>query len=234
MKEYDSEKWPLIASVCNYIDDIDDILMENPIVGKTIKKIYFMGYSWYNDSYDIRKTCAWHYGEKDSSLYQKYLVWANIPSDFKVDRHVEINEPIVIQFTDGTSIEIMYSYYTYETTNKCPNGFKISVNEITNYPKQGMEDNCTNIDANVMFSVCLGKKITGVECIPYEPGDNEIEKLILRVSDGNGILIAGAEDDYDIYNGLECVDKDNKTLMITFGELKPGMILDDGEEFEEI
>ncbi len=234
MKEYDFKTWPHIASVCDYIDEIDDILMENPIVGKTIKNIYFLGYSWYNDSYEIRASCAWHYGENDDALYQKYSVWANIPSDFEVDRRVEINAPIVIQFTDGTSIEIMYSDYTYETTNKCPNGFKISVNEITHYPKQDMEDNRTNIDANVMFSVCLGKKIAGVECVPYKPGYDDIEKLILRLSDGNGILIAGAYDEGDGYNGLECVDKDNKTLMITFGELKPGMILKDGEELEEI
>ena len=234
MKEYDSEKWSLIAYECYLMGDIENFFEENPIVGKTIKNIYFIGYSGYNDSYDIREKCAWHYGEHDDALYQKYLVWANIPDDFEVDRRVEINAPIVIQFTDGTSIEIMNSDYSYKTTNNCPNGFKISVNEITHYPKQEMEDNGTNIDANVMFSVCLGKKIAGVESIPSTPDDDDIEKLILRLSDGNGILITVVYDEGCSHNGLECVDKDNKTLMITFGELKPGMILDDGEELEEI
>jgi len=186
-----------------------------------------MDWSWYNGSYDIREKCAWHYGEKDHSLYQKYLVWANIPDDFEVDRRVEINDLIVIQFTDGTSLEMMYSDYDY-------NIMKISVNEITHYPKQEMEYNGTNIDANVMFSVCLGKKIAGVESIPSTPDDDDIGKLILRLSDGNGILITVVYDEGCSHNGLECVDKDNKTLMITFGELKTGMILEEGEELDEI
>ena len=227
MKEYDSEKWALIAYECYLMGDIENFFEENPIVGKTIKNIYFIGYSGYNDSYDIREKCAWHYGEHDDALYQKYLVWANIPDDFEVDRRVEINDLIVIQFTDGTSLEMMYSDYDY-------NIMKISVNEITHYPKQDMEDNFTNIDANVMFSVCLGKKIAGVESIPSTPDDDDIEKLILRLSDGNGILITVVYEEAYSHNGLECVDKDNKSLMITFGELKPGMILEEGEELEEI
>ena len=227
MKEYDSKKWALIAYDCVFVEDIEDILDKNSIFGKTIKNIYFMDWSWYNGSYDIREKCAWHYGEHDDALYQKYLVWANIPDDFEVDRRVEINDLIVIQFTDGTSLEMMYSDYDY-------NIMKISVNEITHYPKQEMEYNGTNIDANVMFSVCLGKKIAGVESIPSTLDNDDIGKLILRLSDGNGILITVVYDEGCSHNGLECVDKDNKTLMITFGELKPGMILDDGEELEEI
>lgn len=227
MKEYDSKKWALIAYDCVFVEDIEDILDKNSIVGKTIKNIYFMDWSWYNGSYDIREKCAWHYGEKDPSLYQKYLVWANIPDDFEVDRRVEINDLIVIQFTDGTSLEMMYSDYDYHI-------MKISVNEITHYPKQEMEYNGTNIDANVMFSVCLGKKIAGVESIPSTLDNDDIGKLILRLSDGNGILITVVYDEGCSHNGLECVDKDNKTLMITFGELKTGMILEEGEELEEI
>jgi len=37
MKEYDSKKWALIAYDCVFVEDIEDILDKNSIIGKTIK-----------------------------------------------------------------------------------------------------------------------------------------------------------------------------------------------------
>ena len=230
MKEYEYEKWIAIAHVCNETKDIDCILQKNPVIGKTIKNIYFLSFSWCNDSYDIRRSCAaWHYEkDHDYAAYKKYSAWANIPDNFELPRRAEIYEPMVIQFTDGTSIEIMYSSYIDEE----PKGFKISVNEITHYPKKEMEDNGTNIAGNILFSVCIGKKITGIEIIHCEKSIHD--KMILRLSDGNGISISEDYESWDneSYNGLECVDNENKPFTITFGELKPGLILD-GDELED-
>ena len=62
MKEYEYEKWIAIAHVCNTTKEIDYILQKKPVIGKTIKNIYFLSFSWCNDSYDIRRSCAaWHY-----------------------------------------------------------------------------------------------------------------------------------------------------------------------------
>ena len=161
--------------------------------------------------------------QSDVEDWQNQSESENIPPDLPFDRAVEIDEPLLIAFEDGDVFEI--------ETSQDPE-FRFSMNCIPWDIGAGI--NLPNLDANIIFAPCIGKKITAVEvntCVtdkdPMLLGyfDEEhsqrelVSDIVLRLEDGNGIKIYAWFD----YCEIHLIDEKKQNLTLPFQELKPGL-----------
>lgn len=194
------------------------------LIGRKITSMKIIGLS-YNLTRDwianyVYRNLPQEMSEEKRQLKSDYL---NIDDDFKFIRISEADEPLLIQFEDGNVFEI--------DTPQEPE-FKFSMNCIPWNIKAGT--NQPNMDANVLFDICLNKKITDIEIethktnihpMYYEPldaSDSErelIKNIILWLEGDIGLAIGPSID----YCEFFCINKQRKIIDIPFGKLKTGL-----------
>ncbi len=191
--------------------------------GRKIQNLRLIGLSYFHTrdwveshAYDVLSDLD----EKERQIQSNYN---SIAPDTPFGRYAEIDEPLLIEFEDGDVFEI-------ETPQEPE--FRFSMNCIPWWIDAGT--NLPNLDAEVFFSPCIGRTITGVEVKTYitdkdpmfrDYFDEEHSKkelvshIVLRLDDGNGIRIGGMID----YCVVDYVDADGETLTIPFQELKTAL-----------
>lgn len=149
--------------------------------------------------------------------------YAEIDPDTRLIRTAVTDTPLLIAFADGDVFEI-------DTPQKPE--FRMSMNCI---PWQiGVDMTPPNVDANILFSPCIGQTITAVEMNTYivekdpmfyeafgePPYQREIvSDITLRLENGVGLQISTSID----YCVATCVNVNNADLEICFSELKQAL-----------
>ena len=128
-------------------------LKELNIKDKKIKNIIVLGLA-YNLTEDEATATAYNYYKKTGvDLTDREIRNYNqIDENVEFLRYVEIDEPIIIEFEDGSRFEIDY----------CDGStIKIGLNTLPKNIEWGI--NHPNVDGNVVFSNCINKTVIGFE-----------------------------------------------------------------------
>ena len=191
--------------------------------GRTIKRLKFIGMD-YSHSRDLIEDAAYRQLKQyDEDERQRRSEYDNIAPETMYGRYAELDEPFLIWFEDGDMLEI--------DTPQTPE-FRISMNCIPWYIDEGC--NIRNVDAEVLFSNCIGKTVQKVEVKTYQtekdPMFNEyfdeehtrkelVSAIVLRFYGGTSLHIGPHID----FTDVESRDSDDNLTEINFQELKPGL-----------
>lgn len=192
--------------------------------GRKIKSLKTIGLS-YNLKREMLEESAYsvlaHLGEEERQTRSEY---SNIDPSMKVLRIVEVDEPFLIEFEDGDVLEILAPYEAE---------FRFSMNQVPWDIAAGT--NLPNVDADVIFSECIGKEITDyvvnahmsdvapITREPYNPLgtlQEVITEVVLRFKDKTGLSMCGCSIDFC---QVALVNQDGEILEISLEELKPGL-----------
>ena len=120
--------------------------------GRKIKRMKFIGLCYNFTEYEIEDAVYSRLKDLPEDERQLKSNYDNIDPETEFDREVSIDEPFLIQFEDGDIFEIETPIETK---------FCIDMNTI---PWGTLaETNLPNIDANVLFSECIGQIIKKIE-----------------------------------------------------------------------
>ncbi len=210
-------------------DEIKGELERLNLVGRKIKRMRMIGLSYFLTR-DWIESAAYeklpHLSEEERQLCSEYK---NIAPDMEFVRSTIIDEPFLIEFEDGDVFEIDTPMDPY---------YRFGMNHIPWYI--GAYINEPNCDADVLFSVCIGKRIEKVDVDTYKADVHQItgealnamvvSRIVLWLEDKIGLCIQPYIDYCEVY----CVDEEGKCLLITFEDLKKGLFnredLHDDEE----
>lgn len=205
MQEYDYEEWCDIAESFYEREEIEDFFEYNDLIGKTIKSLRFVGISFHHTEYI---SCPLK--DLDPSISdpeKRYTYIGDVSDDVVEERHSDIYEPFIIEFSEGINLEFMWNEKS---------GFMFSLNEIPENPESiGVR----NVDANVLFSTALGKKITGLEFENSKFYSEFVKVMYICLSDGTRFRIS---DFYDLCC-LSLVDRNDEFLPIKISEFRKGI-----------
>lgn len=213
---YDKNEWsaPYMVSYEEIKQRIDGFRL----VGRRIKDIRAIGMSYMHRRDDI-EGCAYSQLEGlEENERQEKSDYNNIDSDMLMDRYLEIDEPLLIKFDNDEVFEIV--------TENAPE-YRMNMNSIPWWISHKI--NCPNVEANIMFSVCLGQKIVEVEVITGVVKENEsieyfgaevgteiVSEIILWLTNNTGISILPWLD----YCEVHCIDRNKSPVKIKVSELK--------------
>lgn len=193
------------------------------LYGRTIKRMQMIGMSYAHQGISIESTAysqLMHLPEEEREHRSSYH---NIDDEIVFTRWAEIDEPFMIEFEDGDVFEIDIPWESV---------FRMSMNRIPWYVEY--EVNVPNLDAEVLFSNCIGRTITAVELnhttFKYDPNslhsfeDEPYERefisdITLRLDDGTALRFYGRDD----FCEVECIDADDEVITMRYGELKEGL-----------
>lgn len=149
-KNYDFNSWdvPIIQEP----EELMTKLKELDVKGRKIEAIKCIGLCYNLTEDNIENAAYTYYKENGSKDFERKSHYKNIPLDTPYIRYVEIDEPIIIYLDNGDRLEIDYSEAS---------SLKISKNTLPRDLQCGT--NLPNADANIIFSRCLQKNITGFE-----------------------------------------------------------------------
>lgn len=199
------------------------------LVGRKIKDIRFVGHCY-------NLTREWLEERAYSSLEglpeetrQNRSEYANISPDTLYQRFAEIDEPLLIKFEDETNSDsLFYDGDIFEIDTPQQPEFRFSMNCIPWWIDAGT--NAQNVEANRLFSPCIGHCITNVEINTYTtdidpmyhtPFDDKhthrelVSDITIWLNNGIGICIEGFID----FCHVSCISKDRELLPIPFSEL---------------
>ena len=193
------------------------------LCGRKIKRMRMIGLSYFHTRDWVEET-AYHQleylSEEERRIRSNYPM---IDPSMQFSRYAEIDEPLLIEFEDGDVFEI--------DTPQDPE-FRMSMNCIPWWIDAGT--NQPNIEADILFSPCIGKEIVAVEvntymtdkdpmfCDPFDepPYQRElVSNIILRLENGLGLQISPDID----YCEVSCVDVDGDLAKIYFSELRESL-----------
>ena len=219
---FSSSEWsaPTMISA----NEIKNRLSDLNLVGRRIKDVrmiglsYFLTRSWIEES--AYNALPNEMPEEERQYKSNYN---NIDVALEFSRFSQIDEPLLIEFEDDDIFEIDTPYEP---------AYRFSMNCIPWCIDAGI--NRPNVDASVLFKPCIGKKI--VECavdtyisdvdpMYHRPFDNQgtkremVSRIVLWLEGDIGLSISGWVD----YCEVECIDRNNNLLQITFGELKSAL-----------
>lgn len=205
-------------------EEIKSRLKSFNLVGRRIKELRLIGLSYFltrdwieNSAYNSLPNDM---PEEERQLKSKY---DNISSTLQLSRYSQIDEPLLIKFEDDDVFEI---------DTPCEPKYRFSMNCIPWFIDAGT--NLPNVDANILFKPCIGKKIVEIEVDTYfsdmhpmyhEPFDEKgtkyemVSRVVLWLENEIGISISGWID----YCEVACIDRNDNVLKITFEELKPAL-----------
>ena len=220
--KFSSKEWSAPTTVSP--EEIKNRLNGFNLVGRKIKELRMIGLSYFltrdwieNSAYN---TLSKDMPEEERQLKSKY---DNISSVLKLSRYSQIDEPLLIKFEDDDVFEI---------DTPCEPKYRFSMNCIPWFIDAGT--NSPNVEANILFKPCIGKKIVEVAVDTYvsdehpmyhQPIDENktkyemVSRIVLWLEGDIGISISGWVD----YCEVACIDRNNNTLQITFEELKPAL-----------
>lgn len=193
------------------------------LCGRKIKRMRLIGLSYFHTR-DWVEEAAYrqveHLPEEERQLKSNY---PTIDPTMQFSRYAQIDEPFLIEFEDGDVFEI--------DTPQDPE-FRMSMNCIPWWIGAGT--NQPNVEADILFSPCIGQKIVSVEVNTYttdkdpmafaafyEPPYRRelVSDITIRLENGAGLQI---RPDLD-YCEVSCVDADNEWLKISFRNLKQAL-----------
>lgn len=204
-------------------NEIRSLLDSLQLVGRRVKKMRMIGLNYLMRAYEIEDREYGSLATLPEEERQARSNYKNISADSLFARNAEIDEPLLIMFEDEDVFEI-------ETPQEPL--FRMSMNHIPWWIDAGI--NLPNVDADVLFSPCLGKLIANVEVHTYktnkhpfyryifdeEPLEREfVGNIVLRFEDGSGLSIGGWSD----YTLVQHIDSSNTETAITWEELQPGL-----------
>lgn len=219
---FSSREWSAPTMVSP--EEIRARLASFELVGRRIKEMRMIGLSYLLTRMWI-ENAAYNSLPHDMPEEERRIKanYDNIRPDLELSRHSEIDEPFLIRFEDGGIFEIETPQVPeYRFSMNC---IPWSINAGTNQP---------NVDANILFEPCIGRKITEVAvntCFTDKDpmygsefddpsGKREIvSHIVLWLEGGIGICIEG----YIDFCEVVCIDRNNDVLPITFRELKPAL-----------
>ena len=193
------------------------------LVGRKIKKLRLIGLNYLLVRDRIEDSVYGSLADFPEDERQKRSDYKNIAPGSLFARSAQIDEPLLIMFEDDEVFEI--------DTPQEP-VFRMSMNHIPWWIDAGC--NLPNVYADVLFSSCLGKKITDVEVHTYKtkkhpmyrcpfdvaPFEREfVECIVLRFEDGTGLSVGGWID----FALVQSIDCNNNEMSITWEELQPGL-----------
>lgn len=219
---FDAREWsaPIMVSPV----EIEDGISAMNLVGRKIESVRIIGLSFWHTE-DWIEDSAYNALPEEMPEEEKQCKseYATIPDDLTFARIAQIDEPFLIKFTDGDVFEI-------ETPQEPE--YQFSMNCI---PWDINSDNRTNnLDATILFSPVLKRTIVDVEitkeyvdtdpmygCKFDEKGSRReiVTRIVLWLDNDLGVCISGWID----YCNVECINRANEALPITFGELKTGL-----------
>lgn len=219
---FSSSEWSAPTMVST--EEIKDRINSFDLVGRKIKELRTIGLSYFHTRKWIEGS-AYEALPDDLSEEERQLKsnYDNISPALEFSRHSKIDEPLLIKFDDGDVFEI--------DTPQEPK-YRFSMNCIPWFINAGT--NVPNVKANILFEPCIGKKIVEVavdtyvsdtdpvfRCLFDDLGTKRemVSRIVLWLEGGIGLSISGCLD----YCGVTCIDRSNKALPITFGELKPAL-----------
>ncbi len=151
MSYFDWHSWDPVF--CRTQEEINAALVSLGIKGKTIDEVHVIGAA--------RNMVPWRYTQivddaiVDAEMSCEEMESEEYPVDFAlVPYEVEICEPVVILFTDGTTFELM---------PREPEGMLMSVNQIPPETLDGT--NHHNFDSKTFFRCLHGRSISDIETI---------------------------------------------------------------------
>lgn len=193
------------------------------LCGRKIKRMRLIGLSYFHTRDWVEEAMyrqVEHLPEEERQLKSNYLT---VDPTIQFSRYAQIDEPILIEFEDGDVFEI--------DTPQNPE-FRMSMNCIPWWINAGT--NQPNIEADILFSPCIGQKIASVEVNTYTtdkdpmfgdtfdepPYQRElVSNVTLRLENGMGLQIRSDID----YCVVSCVDTDGEWAKICFSELKDAL-----------
>ena len=142
---FNSEEWSAPCMVDP--EEIKASVGSFHLEGRIVKRLKFIGMD-YSHSRDFIEDAAYRQLKQyDEDERQRRSDYDNIAPKTKYGRYAELDEPFLIWFEDNDVLEI--------DTPQEPE-FRLSMNCISWYIDGGC--NIRNVDANVLFSNCIGKK----------------------------------------------------------------------------
>lgn len=218
MKKYTYQDWKKIAKTLTSGKEVREYFSSLPLIGKTIRNIRIIGMDYFRNSFILGDW--WITYCKKNNIPLKVdkdeipdVNLALIPDNLQDKRIVEIDEPFILEFTDGQQIEL--------DANDVNNEVTVAFNEIPSSAKADINTN--NIDGNVIFSSCLGKTITAIKFLPKIPKEPYVPCIVFVLNDNTEIQIEGYLDFCNVsHNKTDSKGKDS-IIPISWGELKKGL-----------
>lgn len=218
---FSAAEWsaPTIVSPIEIKERISAFQLE----GKKIKRMKIIGLA-YNLRRDWIEESAYNrleeLGEEMRQLQSDY---ENIEPSLELYRYAEIDEPFLIEFEDGDVFEI--------DTPQEPE-YRFSLNSIPWWIEAGT--NKPNVEADILFSPCLGKKVTSIEIKTYTTDQDPMYRgffdeqhssreltsgIIIWLEGGIGLLFEGWID----FCHVSLIDESANNIPISFENLKPAL-----------
>ncbi len=202
--------------------EIKDRIESFSLPGRKIRAMKLIGLSYFTTRDWIEDSAYSKLKELDEDERQKMSNYDNIPADMMFTRNAIVDEPLLIKFEDWDRFEI--------DTPQDPE-FEMSMNCIPWWIKAGTNE--PNVDADVLFSPCIGKKIESVAVntsvikedpmfhspFDHEPFEREVvTDITLCLEDGIKLCI----EPYIDYCSITCVEGDEASK-ISFVDLKEAL-----------
>ena len=193
------------------------------LIGRKIKRMQMIGLSYMHQRYSVESVAygqLMHLSEEERWRKSSYH---NIDDKIVFNRYTEVDEPFMIEFEDGDVFEIDIPQ---------EEEFRMSMNRIPWDIEHGV--NAPNLDADVLFSPCIGRTIVRVELnpgmlncdlggihafkeLPYE--GNFVTDIIFRLDDGTALKFGGVFD----FCAVSYIGTDGEVGKLSYGELKEGL-----------
>ena len=194
------------------------------LTGRKITRLRFIGLSYFHTR-DWIEDSAYNALPDDMSEEERQFKsdYNNINPALELPRCSEIDEPFLICFENGDTFEI--------DAPQEPE-FRFSLNCIPWNIDSGC--NGPNLDANIFFAPCIGKRIVDVEvntylsdidpmygCLIDDLGEKYemVSRIVLWLEGDIALSISACID----FCRIECIDRSNNILPIAFEELKSAL-----------
>lgn len=218
---FSSREWsaPTMVSPEEIRERIDSFAL----CGRKIKRMKLIGFSYYHTRDWVEEAAYRQVEHLPEEERQRKSNYQTIDSDMQFYRYAETDEPILIEFEDGAIFEI--------DTPQDPE-FRMSMNCIPWWINAGT--NQPNIEADILFSPCVGQIIKSVEVntriiekdpmffAPFDepPYQREVvSNVTLCLENGLSLQISPDID----YCEVACVDASNEWVKMNFSELKDAL-----------
>lgn len=215
---YDRNEWsaPYMVSYEEIKQRIDGF----KLIGRKIKDIRAIGMSYIHRRDDIEdRVYNWfdRLGLAEDECKEK-SEYENICADMEMERSLEIDEPLLIKFDNDDVFEIV--------TEQAPE-YRMNMNTIPWWITE--EVNYPNVEANIIFSNCIGQSIVEIavnkkiveedDLLSYHGVKKGIElvfEIILWLSNGDGLCISPWGDFCEIY----CIKRNRTFVKMKMSDFK--------------
>lgn len=217
-----SQEWSAPTMVAP--NEIIERISAMNLVGRTIQNVRIIGLSyWHTEEWIEDRAYNALPEEMSEEEKQELSNYENVSDDLEFARFVHIDEPFLIQFTDGDVFEI--------DTPQTPE-YRFSLNCVPWNIYTSRRIN--NIDAAILFEPVLNKKIVEIEVTKKiantdpmlrrafdEQGSRReiVTRIVLWLENDIGICVSGWID----YCDVACIDRNNDVLPILFKDLKTAL-----------